>query len=80
MNKILTPLNKMAHLDDLIKAGAEEFYLGFRDEKWDNEFSEFREINRMSGFKDGANIYTLKDALNGIKTIKEKGKKVFCCF
>lgn len=77
MNKILTPLNKMAHLDDLIKAGAEEFYLGFRDEKWDNEFSEFREINRMSGFKDGANIYTLKDALDGIKTIKEKGKKVY---
>ena len=77
MNKILTPLSNIKYLDELIDHGAEEFYLGFYDASWDEEFGTYREINRMSGFKEGANIYSFEDCLNAVNEIIKRGKSVY---
>ena len=77
MNKILVPLKNMDFLDALISAGADEFYMGFRDEGWVELFGDYAEINRMSGFKESANRYTFEEALENIKTIVSKNKAIF---
>ena len=77
MNKILTPIVSVDHINELIDAGAEEFYLGFYDEEWEKQFGDYREINRMSSFKKGANLYSFDDAMNCVKEIIKKNKQVY---
>ncbi len=53
--KILVPLKGEQEIESLQKAGADELYFGFTDEKWQQCFGEYSDINRMSAFKDVAN-------------------------
>ncbi len=77
MNHILVPLNNMDYLDAFIQAGADEFYMGFYDDEWIQEFGDYAEINRMSGFKKGANRYSFCEILENIKKIKNKNKSIY---
>ncbi len=56
---ILTPFNRFEMLGPMRESGANEFYMGFYDEHWKEEFGEFSDINRLTLFKDSANRYTL---------------------
>lgn len=58
--KIMVPLSEKKYLSELIRAGADEFYFGFYDKKWDRKFGIFSEINRMSSFGSRANFSILE--------------------
>lgn len=78
--KILVPLNNMEHIDDYIAAGAGEFYIGFYDEEWTSKFGDFADINRMSGFKENANPFSLEEVIEIISKVKEKGMLIYVTF
>lgn len=78
--KILVPLNNMEHIDDYIAAGAGEFYIGFYDEEWTSKFGDFADINRMSGFKENANPFSLEEVIEIINTVKNKGMLIYVTF
>lgn len=78
--KILVPLNNLDHIHDFMDAGADEFYIGFYDEAWNNKFGDFHDINRMSGFKEMANTYTFEALLQCIKKMKEYNKELYITF
>ncbi len=78
--RALVPLNNVEHIDDYIRCGAGEFYMGFHDEAWTKAFGDFADINRMSGYKKATNPYTLEEALEIIKHIKAKGKLIYITF
>ncbi len=75
--KILVPLNDKEVLARYINAGADEFYLGFYDDKWEERFGRFTDINRMSGFGKLANKYSFEEISDIIKNIKSQGKSVY---
>lgn len=77
MNKILAPLNNRNYIQELVEAGVDEFYMGFYDPEWEEEFGDFAEINRMSGFKRYANPYNFEEVLDIIPEIKKYGKSIF---
>ena len=75
--KILTPLNSINNLGTLIKNGANEFYCGFYDNKWEAKFGEHSGINRMSEFKDRANSFTFEALIKLNQKINELGGSLF---
>lgn len=75
--KILVPLNSKEHIDKFIEAGAEEFYMGFDDDDWYDEFGNFSEINRMSGFKKRANRYELDDTIEIAEYLSTKNADLY---
>lgn len=75
--KILVPVSNKEYVDSYIKAGADELYLGFHDEKWEEKFGPYSDINRMSGFKKIANPYSLSQLLQIITDLKMEQKHVF---
>lgn len=75
--KILVPLSKCEYIDSYIQAGADEFYMGFYDDKWSMVFGNYSDINRMSGFGKRANPYSFEEMVDVIKEIKSKGKSAF---
>ncbi len=73
---IMVPLASKDDIDNLCRAGADEFYFGFRDERWDKRFGIFEEINRMSSFGSKANFH-ISEISETAKIIKKKGKRVY---
>lgn len=69
---ILVPLNDKKFLDAYIEAGSREFYFGFYDEKWSEEFGEFSDLNRMSGYRKEANANTFDEIKELIHLIRKK--------
>lgn len=78
--RALVPLNDVAHVDDYIRCGAGEFYMGFHDAAWSEAFGDFADINRMSGYKKTTNPHTLEEVLQIVKDIKAKGKLIYITF
>ena len=78
--KALVPLNNMEHIDDYIEAGAEEFYIGFYDKAWHENFGDYADINRLTGFKENANPYNLEEVIEIINKVKEKGVMIYVVF
>jgi putative protease len=72
---VLAPLN--GEYGELISAGAEEFYVGFHDEAWDDKFGDYADINRMSGFKRRANQYNPAEVAQVIQGVKAAGKSIY---
>lgn len=75
--KILVPLSKSEYLDSYVKAGADEFYFGFYDDKWEDSFGIYSDINRMSGFGKLANPYHFDQMAEVTQKIKCHNKKAF---
>lgn len=80
MMKALVPLNNTEHIDDYIKAGAGEFYIGFYDETWREKFGDYADINRLTGFGENANPYSLQEVIEIINLVKEKGAMIYVTF
>lgn len=78
--RALVPLNNVEHVDDYIRCGAGEFYMGFHDKAWHEAFGDFEDINRMSGYKKASNPHNLEEVLQIIKDIKAKGKLIYITF
>lgn len=78
--RILVPLNNMKHIDDYINSGAKEFYIGFHDEEWTGKFGDYADINRMSGFKEKANPFSLEEVIDIIKMVKDKQRYIYVTF
>jgi putative protease len=76
----MTPLNNIKNIDNFIKAGAEEFYMGFYDVEWERQFGNFSDLNRMSGFGLEANKYSFCEIEKIMSEINRKGKKLFITF
>ena len=75
--KILVPLNNSLLLDRYSEAGADEFYMGFYDKRWEQIFGKAADINRMSGFGVLANKNSLEQTLDVIQEIRERHKEVY---
>lgn len=75
--KILVPLNDLSFLERFIDAGADELYLGFYDEEWTQNFGDYADINRMSGFKKLANQHSFSEAMLIVQRIKKMGCGAF---
>ena len=78
--RVLVPLNNIEHIDEYIKAGASEFYIGFYDEAWHKKFGEYADINRLTGFKKDANPYCFEEMIKVINEVKEKNIMVYVTF
>ena len=78
--KALVPLNNTEHIDDYIKAGAGEFYIGFYDEAWREKFGDYADINRLTGFRKNANPYNLEEVIKIINKVKEKDVMMYVTF
>lgn len=78
--KVLVPLNNIDHIDDYIKAGAGEFYIGFYDEYWTEKFGEYADINRLTGFKKSANPYDLEEVIKIIHKVRERDILIYVTF
>ncbi|WP_029501469.1 U32 family peptidase [Lachnoclostridium phytofermentans] len=77
---ILVPLNSAEHLKDYMDCGTREFYIGFYDKAWTENFGEYADINRLTGFKESANPNNLDEMIKVIETIKELDGIVFVTF
>ena len=75
--KILVPLSKKEFISPYIAAGADELYMGFYDESWNQRFGAYADLNRMSGFGNRANPYSFAHLLDVIKMVKGNGKRAF---
>lgn len=78
--KALVPLNNTEHIDDYIKAGAGEFYIGFYDKAWREKFGDYADINRLTGFGENANPYSLEEVIDIINLVKSKGIMIYVTF
>lgn len=78
--KALVPFNRTELLEEYIKAGTGEFYLGFYDPEWIERFGEYGDLNRLSGYKECANQNKFEDVLEIIKRVKAAGKDIFVTF
>jgi len=78
--KALVPLNNVEHIDDYIEAGAGEFYIGFYDVDWRENFGEYADINRLTGFRENANPYNIEEVIEIINLVKEKGVMIYVAF
>lgn len=75
--KILVPLNSAEYLQGFVKAGADEFYIGFFDDNWTKEFGKYSDINRMTGFKKQANRYSFTEIEEIIEKVKSLDKRIY---
>lgn len=75
--KILTPFNDIKYLDQLLEAGADEFYMGFFSSAWKERFGCYSDINRLTLFRETANRYTLEDVREIIRQIHAAGKPLY---
>ena len=70
--KILVPFNSEELLDAFVEEGAGEFYMGFYDPAWSEQFGEYSDINRLTLFKETANRYTIDDVARIAGRLHEK--------
>ncbi|SFR80004.1 peptidase U32 family protein [Anaeromicropila populeti] len=78
--KVLVPLNNREHIDDYLKAGAGEFYIGFYDKAWVERFGDYADINRLTGYKEDANPFDFDTILEIIEEVKNKGIMIYVTF
>ena len=69
---VLVPINHSKDIKSLAESGADEFYVGFYEASWDSNNKFFYDLNRMSGFEEDANHYSLAEL---IETSVYKGYK-----
>lgn len=77
---VLVPLNNKEHIDDYIKSGATEFYVGFHDVEWEKTFGQYGDINRLTGYRESANPFSFEELLELIPKIQQKGGTVYITF
>lgn len=75
--KILAPINDSNRIEALIEAGADEFFFGFYNDEDMEQFGEYFELNRMSGFGRYANKFSYEEAKELVKQINEFGKNSY---
>lgn len=75
--KILVPLNNREDIEVFSTLGADEIYLGFHDEEWEERFGTYSDINRMSGFGRLANQYSFSEVLAIIQSIRSYNMDAF---
>ena len=80
MGAPLVPLNAWEGVDALSAAGAEEFYVGFFDPRWQAAFGPYSDANRLSGFGAQANAFTFEQMLAVVRMAKMRGKRVYATF
>lgn len=78
--KVLVPLNSIKHLNDYIESGALEFYLGFYDNAWHEQFGEYADINRLTGFKETANPHSFEEVLDIIRNNRDNECSIYITF
>ncbi len=75
--KILAPINERNYLPAFVEAGADEFFFGFYEDADQIQFGKYFELNRMSGFARDASRFTISNAIDLAKEIKDIGKDAY---
>ncbi len=75
--KILVPLREFEQIQRYCDAGADEFYFGFDDEHWCEQFGDYQDMNRMSAMKKNANHFSSKDVPRVIEEIHKQKKTCY---
>ena len=74
--KIFAPLKNTESIIDLIEAGADEFYCGYVDKKWQDKYGKEVEINRRTFCGSMANFTDLYQLEKTISIAHENNRKV----
>lgn len=74
---VLVPVNHSKDIKPLAESGADEFYIGFYEASWDSNNKFFYDLNRMSGFEEDANHYSLAELIEPIEEAHRLGKKIY---
>ncbi|SET32705.1 peptidase U32 family protein [[Clostridium] polysaccharolyticum] len=78
--KALVPFNNEEHFEAYQIAGAGEFYIGFYEEAWEEEFGEYADLNRLTGYKKSANKYSFEEILPIIQKVKSHKLAIYVTF
>lgn len=74
--KIFAPLRDSNSVDELVAAGADEFYCGFIDNEWKATFGNAIEMNRRSACGNTANFVDAEELMKAIDRVHFYGKKI----
>lgn len=77
---VLVPVNNKEHIGDYIESGAKELYLGFHDKAWTEKFGKYGDLNRLTGYQEGANPFSFEELLEVVDLIHKKGGSVYITF
>lgn len=78
--KVLVPFNNEENFEAYKKAGAGEFYIGFYDEAWREAFGNYADLNRLTGYGQGANRYSFEEVLPIARKVKEEKLAIYITF
>lgn len=76
--KILSPLSKVSEVQDLVVAGAEEFYCGIVTKEWEKRFSFIASINLRHDRV--ANFQSFEELGKAVSIASSHNLPVFCVF
>ena len=77
---ILVPINNFDDVKIYLERGANEFYMGFYDNKWQDKFGVYGDLNRLTGYGKQANRYSFSQIISIIPKIKSMGGSLFITF
>ncbi|MDO4182221.1 MAG: U32 family peptidase [Coriobacteriia bacterium] len=87
MGVILAPVNGKGTAERLVKAGAQELYMGFYDPAWAETFGMGAALNRMSGFGQEANTLSFQELLEEVTNLQAslndqhlESPRLYCVF
>jgi len=72
---LLAPLSDKQEVNDLVRAGADEFYCGYIPSEWQEKYSLFAFLNMRSG--KHANFTEESDIKEAIRLVHSNKKKIF---
>lgn len=72
--KLAAPVNASCEVEELFRAGADELYCGFFDEKWQASYGRHDSMNRRQG---EANFSSWEDLKNTVSKAKSLGVPVY---
>ena len=75
--KILVPLKNTENIKSYSIAGADEMYIGFYDEEWNEILGNYVDLNRMSALKNKANELTINEIADAVRLVHQNGKKCY---
>ena len=71
--KIIAPVKSVEYLQKYKEAGAEEFYGGILDERWNHEYGQYIEYNRRGSYVQKANCTDWKELEEMVQLALEYG-------
>lgn len=77
---VLVPVSDRTLIPRYLRAGVEEFCLGFRDSAWYERFGETARFDCTRGFWQRAGLCTFEDTLRAVDDVQRLGRELYVVF